>query len=397
MTRRITELGIQALRPKTTRYEKAAGGLLYVQVMPTGSKRFKLRYRIDGRTRNMTLQTGLSLAAARKEEASAAYMIEQGVDPALARQQARQEQQLAAGDTLAAVVAEYLRRMRREGRLRSIERTAQVFEAKILPVLGARPIGAILRSEVIRLLDKVEEEGGPAAADEVFSLLSRLMNWHAPRSDSFRSPLVRGMRRTKTRERARSRVLEDHEIQQAWQTAEADPGPYGPLLQFLLATGARLNEAAHMRWSEISGDTWTLPSSRNKVKQDLARPLSGLALAALARAPRIAGSDFVFTVDGRAPVGGMSRRKAAFDVTSGVSNWVVHDLRRTARTLLSRANVDADIGERCLGHVVPGIRGTYDRHQYIAQMRRAYESLATLIQHIVDPTDNVAVLRGTSQ
>jgi integrase len=206
------------------------------------------------------------------------------------------------------------------------------------------------------------------------------------------------MRRTKTRERARTRVLDDDELRRFWKTAEADPGPFGPLLQFLLATGARVNEAAQMRWSEISGDVWTLPSSRNKVKQDLARPLSVMALATLARAPRIAGSDYVFTVDGRTPIGGISRRKAAFDAQSGITAaWRTHDIRRTARTLLSRANVDADTAERCLGHVIGGVRATYDRHAYTAQMRRAYELLATLIQHIVNPTDNVALLRSAQQ
>jgi integrase len=398
MTRRITDLGIQSLRPQATRYERPAGGGLYVQVMPTGRKRFTVRYRFAGKTRKLTLQSGITLAAARKIAADALFQLEQGIDPATARQQARQEQRLAASDTLQAVTAEYLRRMRREGRLRSIERTARVFEQKILPALGTRPIGAILRSDVIRLLDKVEEDGGPAAADEVFSLLSRLMSWHAPRSDSFRSPLVRGMRRTKTRERARTRALDDDELRRFWETAEADPGPFGPLLQFLLLTGARLNEAAQMRWSEVSGDIWVLPAVRNKVKQDLARPLTTMALAALARAPRIAGSDYVFTVDGRTAIGGISRRKSAFDAKSGITAaWRTHDIRRSCRTLLSRANVDADTAERCLGHVLGGVRATYDRHAYIQQMRRAYESLATLIQHVVNPTNNVALLRSVPQ
>lgn len=182
MTRRITPIGIEALRPRAKRYEKPAGDNLYVEVHPTGRKSFKVRYRFRGRSRNMTLQGGVSLAAARKEAAAAAYMVEQGIDPSTARQQARQEQQAAAGDTLASVFTEYVGRKRREGRLRSLERLTHVFERKILPVLGTRPIGTILRSEIIRLLDKVEDESGPAAADEVLSFLSRVMNWHTPRS-----------------------------------------------------------------------------------------------------------------------------------------------------------------------------------------------------------------------
>jgi integrase len=397
MTRRLTPLGIEALRAKLTRYEKPAGDHLYVEVHPSGRKRFTVRYRFAGKPRKLTLQSGITLAAARKIAADALFQLEQGIDPGVARQQARHQQELAASDTLTAVVAEYLERMRREGRLRSLERLAWVFEQKILPVLGARPIGTILRSEIIRLLDKVADESGDAAADQVLSVLSRLMNWYGPRSDSFRSPLVRGMRRTKTRERARTRVLNDDELQRLWQAAEADPGPFGPLVQFLLLTGCRLNEATRMRWSEISGDVWTLPAARNKTKQDLVRPLGQAALAALARAPRIAGSDFVFTTDGRTPIGSLSRRKALLDAASGVSSYRTHDLRRTARTLLSRAGVEPDVGERCLGHVIGGVRGTYDRHKYLTQMRHAYESLAMLIQHIVHPIDNVAPLRATQQ
>ena len=79
----------------------------------------------------------------------------------------------------------------------------------------------------------------------------------------------------------------------------------------------------------------------------------------------------------------------------GVSGWTIHDLRRTARSLLSRAGVNADVAERCLGHVVGGVRGVYDRHQYQAEMLHAYEALAALIERIVDPPSGVVVpLRG---
>ena len=62
----------------------------------------------------------------------------------------------------------------------------------------------------------------------------------------------------------------------------------------------------------------------------------------------------MFTLNGNAPAGGFDRHKLAIDEASGVKGWVIHDLRRSARTLLSRAGVNADIAERCLGHVIPG-------------------------------------------
>jgi hypothetical protein len=59
---------------------------------------------------------------------------------------------------------------------------------------------------------------------------------------------------------------------------------------------------------------------------------------------------------------------------------------------MSRAGVSYDIAERCLGHVMPGVRGVYDRHKYLEEMRHAYEMLAALIQRIIDPQQNVVPL-----
>jgi hypothetical protein len=61
---------------------------------------------------------------------------------------------------------------------------------------------------------------------------------------------------------------------------------------------------------------------------------------------------------------------------------------------MSRAGVDADIAERCLGHVIPGIRSVYDRHEYHAEKARAYEALAGLIDRIVTGGADVVTLRG---
>jgi integrase len=74
--------------------------------------------------------------------------------------------------------------------------------------------------------------------------------------------------------------------------------------------------------------------------------------------------------------------------------WTLHDLRRTARTLMSRAGVDPDHAERALGHVIPGVRGTYDLHSFEDEKRRAFDALASLIERIVDPQPNVMPLRG---
>lgn len=214
------------------------------------------------------------------------------------------------------------------------------------------------------------------------------MNWYARRTDDFRSPIVRGMARTEV---ARDRVLNDDELRAIWKVT--GPGPvFGAFVRFLLLTGARRNEVAEMKWTEIAGGDWTLPAVRNKTGQELVRPLSRTALEIVEGLPKL--GDWVFTRTGRAPLSDLGRSKAELDSASGTQGWTLHDCRRSARSLMSRAGVPSDHAERCLGHVIGGVRGVYDRHLYREEMLLAYERLSALIASIVDPQPNVIPLAG---
>ena len=101
----------------------------------------------------------------------------------------------------------------------------------------------------------------------------------------------------------------------------------------------------------------------------------------------------MFTHDGARPLGGYTLGKALLQKRSGTSGWTLHDLRRTARSLMSRAGVSTDHAERCLAHVIGGVRGIYDRHEYREEKRLAFESLAAQIDRILQPADNVVPLR----
>jgi integrase len=124
-------------------------------------------------------------------------------------------------------------------------------------------------------------------------------------------------------------------------------------------------------------------------------PLSKAAQAVLNALPVIGDGKFVFSHDGERPVGGFSKFKAKLDQLSGVTGWGLHDARRTARTLLSRAGVNADIAERCLGHVIGEVRETYDRYEYLPEKADAFEALAAQIERILNPQENVVPLRAT--
>jgi integrase len=359
-----------------------------LQVTAAGHKSFVVQYRAKGRSRRMKIDGTLNLEAARKRARALIGEVAHDRDP-LGERRAEVARER---DTLQAIADTYFAR---EGKkLRTADERRRTFARLVYPVIGSRPIEEIRRSDIVRLLDDIEDENGPVMADRTLAYIRKVMNWHASRSDEFRSPIVRGMARTSNKERARARILSDDELRTVWKAVDATAGPFGAFVRFLLLTGARRAEAAGAAWDEIKDGVWLLPAARNKVKRDLARPLSGAAQSVLAGLPKI--GRHVFTSDGVTPLGGFSKPKERLDAICGVKDWTLHDLRRTARSLLSRAGISSDIAERCLGHVMPGVRGVYDRHEYHEEKKRAFEALAAQIARIVDPQDNVVAMRGVS-
>jgi len=334
----------------------------------------------------MTFPFKMGLEKARKEAKKALGGVASGGDPL----QERRKAEALAENTLQSICEEYLRRDGKKLRIR--DRIEATLQRLVYPKLAARQMDAVTRSEIVRLLDKIEDEHGPVMADQVLAYVRRIMNWHAARSDNFRSPIVRGMARTKPMELARKRILNDDELRAVWKAAETFPGPFGYMVRFILLTATRRNEAAHMADIELSNGDWIIPGTRYKTKLDHVIPLSPAARDLLAQIPRIKGVKYIFTT-GSAAIGGFSKFKEDFDKQCGATGWTIHDLRRTARSLMSRAGVDADIAERCLGHAIPGVRGIYDRHAYYDEKKRAFEMLAAQIDRILHPQDNVIPMR----
>ena len=368
-----------------------------LMVTANGHRSYVVQYRAAGRSRRMHLKTGLTLTAARREAKAILGTVAKGGDPLTARRKAERAQ----NDTLKAIVDEYL--AREGGRLRTIVERRRSLQRHVLPKLGERQIADISRTDIVRLLDRVADKSGAPMADHVLAYLRRVMTWRAARSDDFRSPIRRGMARTRPGQRRRQRVLSDDELKGVWWAAEGSPSAFGYLVHFLLLTATRRTEAAAMRRSQVIGDEWIIPQARYKTGLELVIPLSSAAQAVLASVPKIGTSGFVFTIDGKRPIGGFSKFKRKFDAKvlaelrkdnpdAQLPRWTLHDLRRTACSLMSRAGVPSDHAERCLGHVLPGIRGTYDRHEYLNEKRYAFEALAALIDRIVNPADNIVAL-----
>lgn len=356
-----------------------------VRVTPAGCRSFVIRYSINGQDRLAVIgqHPDWSLIDAVAKAREMRMRVDCGEDPLVERR----EQEAASKETVKAICEEYFKNG--AAKLRSVEERKRTLERLVYPEFGKREIASIKRSEINRLLDRIATENGPVMADRTLAYMRKVFNWHAARSDDFHSPVVPGMARTSGKERARQRILTDDELRAVWKAAEACTGVFGRLVRFILLTAARREEAASMTWAELPDGVWLLPAARNKTKVDLARPLSREARAVL---PARHG-EFVFTTYGTAPFSGFSKALEALQAASGTADWTTHDLRRTARTLMTRAGVSDEHAEQCLGHVLPGVKGVYNVWKYLPEKLRAYDALAGIIERIVNPVENVLPLK----
>jgi integrase len=397
----LTAIAVAKARAGAERRELPDPGChgLYLIVQPSGHKSWALRYRSRGRPVKFTLgtvlspgaesatapavDTPLSLASARELATRTLREVAAGHDPAVAKRQRREEQHAAAADTFESVAEEFLRR---EGpRLRTLSQRKADLGLLYKP-LGQLPLPEIKRAMFAREFDRIEDQRGPVRSNRVQTAVKALLNWYGGRSD-YVSVLTRTPARISIAKRARSHVPSDAELKAILLAAERDQ-LFGSYLLFTLLTATRRSESAGLRRSELSPDgrTWIIPGARYKNGKDLLIPLSKAAQKIVASMPVLAGGDYVFGVDGRRPFTNFAESKARFDAVCGVRGWVIHDLRRAARTLLSRAGVPPDIAEQCLGHhVLTGVRGVYDRHAYEAEKRHGFEALARMVEDIARP------------
>jgi integrase len=283
------------------------------------------------------------------------------------------------------VAETFLKRHVAASGLRSQPEIERCLAKYIYPAWQHRPFREIKRGDVATLLDQIQDEHGARQADICLAIVSKMANWYAARNDDYVSPVVRGMGRYKAADRKRKRILNDDEIRAVWQVC-GDAGTFGALVRVLLLTGQRLRKVAAIQWDEVVDGEWRIATvAREKGNAGTLR-LPPIALNIINAQPRLAGNPFVFASGNGGAVNSFSQCKQDLDDRlPKMPPWVLHDLRRTARSLLSRAGVRPDIAERVLGHVIPGVEGVYDRHHYGEEKADALNRLAHLVDTILDP------------
>jgi integrase len=253
-----------------------------------------------------------------------------------------------------------------------------------------RDFASIGRADVTRLLDKIEMDSGQRAATYTLQTFSAMANWNAARNDHYRSPIVRGMRRGSTVKR--ERILSDDELRAVWKAAESN-GTFGAFIRLALLTAQRRTKVAGMKWTDLDGNAWTIATEAREKGNAGVLVLPEAAMKIIEAQPRT--SPYVLpTATGKQRVQWSGPKEIFTAKLPPMPQWGLHDLRRTARSLMSRAGVRPDIAERVMGHVQQGVESVYDRHSYREEKAQALRALAGIIETIMNPTDNVVAMRA---
>lgn len=290
-----------------------------------------------------------------------------------------------------------------------IERHLKVY---VYPKWANKKIFDITRDNVNTLLDHIEDDNGPRQADAVLATIRGVMTWYAVRNGKYNSPLVKGMNRAVREDQ--NRTLSDDEIRVVWKCCD-EMTIFGAIIRLALLTGQRRGEIAPMRWDDIKDGVWTIPRQKGE-KENIASvklPKMALAIIDAMREFQIAGNPHVFpgAARGQRPrklsdkerkqpphFNSWSECKAKLDkkvhkLLPDIEHWVIHDLRRTARSLMPRAGIDENIAERTIGHKLQGMMKIYNKHPYFEQKTDALQRLANLVASILNPPDKTNVVR----
>ena len=364
-----------------------------LRVRASGAKSWLCQYAVHGRTRKVTLGAPdvVTVGAARQAAQKIMSAVRLGGDPAAEKAEAREH----ASNTVGTLIPAFLDRQRKRLKPRSMIETTRHLMKHAKPLHGQGM--AIDRRAIAQLLEGIERDHGAACSNSVRASLSALFTWAAQGGHRDDNPVSMTARAVENG--ARQRVLADDEIATIWAALD-DASDYAALVRLLLLTGARRDEIARLRWSEVyldmepGAELIRLPKERTKNNRPHDVPLSPQALAILKARQRHNGRDFVLGGHGKGFVD-FSGARADFDQRLDgaiAQRWTLHDLRRTLSTRLHGApfSVAPHVVEALLGHVGghrAGVAGVYNQQDYLPERRAALAMWGEYIEKITTGAD----------
>ena len=345
-----------------------------VKVTPLGRKVFIVLYRTGGtgsRLRKYTIgsygRVTLHQARIAAEKVFAAKL--DGRDPAAEKRDAKRR---AATDRVDDLLETFITQHLSQNR--SVREISRLLRREFGEPWAGRSVHDISKRDVIDVVSGIIQRGAPAAANKALKSIKTFMSWCVGRAILDRSP-ADGIP-LPGKEIARDRLLDDMELTKVILAARKISVPYGGIVELLALTGQRREEVAQMAWEELdlAQRHWTIPKPRTKNKKAHIVHLSDQAIAVLKRQNRQGA--FVFCLLGGKPFQEFSKAKRELDRLSGVSDWRIHDLRRTCVSGMARLGIAPHVADKVLNHqagTISGVAAVYQRHKFMTERKEALE------------------------
>jgi integrase len=383
---KLTKSSIDALPTPNSElvYWDATSPGFGVKVTPKGRKVFMILYRTGGagsKLRKYTIgpygRVTLHQARVAAQRVFAAKF--DGRDPAAEKREAKRR--LVADrveDLLETFISQHV------SQNRSAAEISRLLRREIGKPWAGRSIHEISKRDVVEVVSAIEQRGAPIAANKTLKSIKTFLRWCVGRAVLDRSP-AEGVP-LPSKEVARDRVLDDHELARIILAARQIGNPYGGIVELLALTGQRREEVAGLTWDELdfAKTVWTVPKSRTKNAKAHVVHLSPQSLGLLKPAEQ--RGPLVFSLLGPKPFQEFSRAKRLLDQLSGVTGWRVHDLRRTCVSGMARLGVAPHVADKILNHAsgaISGVAAVYQRHEFLAERREALERWGAHVANIV--------------
>jgi integrase len=357
-----------------------------------GSRSWVFQYQVGDRQRRMAIgkAPALPLDKAREIAAQLHAKVKLGGDPA----GDKAESQARVGETFEHCMALYLERRRSERKIRpSTYREIERHLVRNLKALHQIPIHKVDRRAIAVELARLTEQA-PIQANRTRASLVKFLNWCAGEGFIDTNPATFT---NKTAEHARDRVLKNDELRAIWHALPE--GEFRDIVRLLALTGARANEIAQLRWSEVDlvRGVIVIPAARSKNRRAHFIPMSATVRAILeARPGQQDGRDLVFG-RGQGGFSGWTKCKERLDAQVKIPPWVIHDLRRSTSTGMNEIGVSPWVVEAVLNHVSGFKAGVAGRYNHATLDGDKAAALARWDEHLMAAVEgcesNVATLR----
>lgn len=374
----LTTKAIEGLQATGNQFELTDGRVpgLRMRVSQDGTKTFVLLYRHRGTRRRQRLGRFPEMGLAEAREAAMAVLSEvrSGSDPV-----AKKPEPATTLTTVADLVEDFIfRHVERHNKPSTVRGTSRILRKDIVGAWGQRDARDIARADVAELIEGIAEARSPFGASNVFRAGRTFFNWLVSREVIATSPFLGAIDPAGIKKR--DRVLTADEIRAIWLATGEIGVPWGSIIRLLFTTGRRRGEVVEAEWGEFDFErgVWEIPARRTKASRMSIKPITVWVRRELdGLGGERQGLLFPSFGEGSpSAVSGFSKMKARLDRLSGVTDWRLHDIRRTVATNLGVLGIADTTIARILDHHligVPEVTGIYNRYHYVAEMREALE------------------------